>query len=362
MKINGSKKQRGAVMPFVTIVLPLLLFAAGWALDFGHVFVDKTRLQNALDATALSAAIAINMDVNKSTSAATSKGIETFNQFKAALGNNELAGLNGGSLVFEYSKTLVPFSPGTNPPAFVRVTSTNMLAVRPALLRILSAFSSNITVPAVATAGPVGQNCTLMPFFLCADMSPLDTDCSDGACYGYTLGQIYFLDMAGKNNYTAGNFGLLNLTGNGANQIKQDLQGNAVNTCQNPGLNTQTGLTWGPVRDGINYRIDTLDTNHNDYFTTTAYTDYVAAGGNYSRVIAVPFGDCTSMKTGNATLPKVGTGCVFITQHAAQGTPQTVDIQFIGSCQQNGAWNPNNPVLNGPYKIVLYKSPGSVDS
>jgi len=331
-------------------------------LDFGHTFVNKTRLQNVLDATALSAAIAINKDVMKNTAAATTKGIETFNQFKAASGNNELAGLNGGALVFEYSRTLVPFTAGTNPPAFVRVTSTNMLKVTPVLIRILNQFSNDIPVPAVATAGPVGQNCTVMPFLLCADMTPLDTNCSDGACYGYTLGQIYYLVMGGKNNYSAGNFGLLNLTGNGANQIKQDLEGKAVNACPNNNLNTETGVAWGPVRDGINYRIDTLDTNHNDYSTSTAYADYLAAGGNYSRVMAVPIGDCTGMKTGNATLPEVGTGCVFITQHAAQGTPQTVDVQFIGSCQQNGVWNPNNPVLNGPYKIVLYKSPGSGDS
>ena len=60
MTIKGLKKQRGVVIVLVAVVLPVLLFAMGWALDFGHVFVNKTRLQNALDATALSAAIAIS--------------------------------------------------------------------------------------------------------------------------------------------------------------------------------------------------------------------------------------------------------------------------------------------------------------
>ena len=109
MKINCSKKQRGAIVPAVVIALPILLLAAGWALDFGHTFVNKTRLQNALDATALSAAITINRNIKNGTGPATDAGIATFDQFIAASGNNELAGLNGDGLVFEYSRTLKPW-------------------------------------------------------------------------------------------------------------------------------------------------------------------------------------------------------------------------------------------------------------
>ena len=184
MKIYCSKKQRGVIVPLVVIALPVLLLAAGWALDFGHTFVNKTRLQNALDATALSAAIAINKDVTKNTTNARNAGIATFNQFKASSGNNEMSGLNGGALVFDYSRTLKPwvsFNPtATDPFAFVRVTSTNMLNVTPVLIRILNQFSNNIPVPAIATAGPVGQNCSLTPFVMCAMMNPtVDKNCND---------------------------------------------------------------------------------------------------------------------------------------------------------------------------------------
>ena len=81
MKINCPKKQRGAIVPAVVIALPVLLLAAGWALDFGHTFVNKTRLQNALDATALSAAIALIRMSKKTQGAATDAGRETFDQF-----------------------------------------------------------------------------------------------------------------------------------------------------------------------------------------------------------------------------------------------------------------------------------------
>ncbi|MDD2659477.1 MAG: pilus assembly protein [Methylococcales bacterium] len=383
MRINFSRKQRGVIAPLVVIALPVLLLAAGWALDFGHVFVNKTRLQNALDATALSAAIVINQDPNKSTTNATSAGIATFNLFKAAAGNAELAGLNAGSLVFEYSKTLNPwgtFNAATDAFAFVRVTSTNMLNVTPVLIRISNLFTNNIPVPAIATAGPVGNNCELMPFLLCADMTK-----PSGTYFGYVENATYALIQencqgTGKNQtcqLTAGNYGLLDLLGNqGGGDIRSDLEGKAVNACPynyKLPLNTKPGQTWGPVSQGIDYRIDTLDTNHNDYPATVTYPPALAVTsnvyaqyqptGNGQRVIAVPIGDCSTLsKSGNADLTQVGTGCLFINEHASGSSIKAVTATFIKSCEVPGVWNPNNAVLNGPYKIVLFKSPGSGDS
>lgn len=99
MQMKYSQHQRGTVAVIVAMTLPILLVAMGWALDFGHVFVNKTRLQNALDATALSAAIAVNGDITHNVAAATAKGKTTFILFKDAEGNAELKTLNEGSLV-----------------------------------------------------------------------------------------------------------------------------------------------------------------------------------------------------------------------------------------------------------------------
>jgi Flp pilus assembly protein TadG len=363
MKIKGSRKQRGAVVVLVTMVLPVLLLAAGFALDFGHVFVNKTRLQNALDATALSAAIAINSDVTKNTAAATTKGIATFNLFKAASGNDELAALNPGSLVFEYSKTFKPFAPGTAPPAFVKVTSTSMLLITPVLIRISNQLSGDISIPAIATAGPVGQNCSLVPFALCADM-PVDTDCSDGKCYGYTIGKITSSALTTGSTSSAKEFTLLNLDGSqGGKDIRELLQG-TTNVClQSNTLDTKPGWTAGNVKQGIvdRFNSDTQTVQYtNSSYNPSAYTRYQTSGlGNNRRVMAVPIGNCNGGSSAKI-INKVGTGCVFLTQLPPSG--KQVYFEFIGSCQQNGVWDPNNPVLNGPYKIVLFKSPGSGDS
>ncbi|MEY3289378.1 MAG: hypothetical protein RLZZ419_1620 [Pseudomonadota bacterium] len=388
MQIKYSRHQRGVVAVLAVMLMPLLLVVMGLALDFGHVFVNKTRLQNALDATALSAAIAVNGDVTHDVATATAKGKTTFNLFKTAIGNAELKTLNEGSLNFEYSNTLNPwgvFNPATDNFAFVRVTSTDMLNVTPVLIKIFSQFNKNIPVPAVATAGPAGTGyCNIMPFFLCATIG---APCNDNECYGYIKGEIRSLGQLSSSKYNAGNYGLLQSTmGNGANQIKLDLQGRAVSSCSQ-NRQSQTGIATGPVTAGLNYRIDTLDINHNDYLTqtiydslskqdikalinpsitSTAYSQYKAANvyntNVMPRVIPVAFADCSGMKNGNnPVVPLIGNGCVFITQHVI-GSPETVYVEYIKSCQQSGIFDPNHATLSGGYKIVLFKSPDSGDS
>ena len=405
MQIKYSRHQRGVVTVLVAITLPILLFIIGMAVDFGHVFVNKTRLQNALDASALSAAIAINADVTHNVAAATAKGIETFNLFKATTGNTELANLNLASSNFEYSKTLYPwgtFNPATDNFAFVRVTSTNMLNVTPFLIRIFR--PNDIAIPAIATAGPVGNNCSMSPFVLCAMMTPsVDSNCNDDTikidnssgtalavmgqdgindCYGYNIGSIRSLVIAcngntnncGPNSLESGNFNLLNLDGSqGGKDIRDTLQ-STTNIClQGDTLNTKPGWTWGNVKKGIEIRFNS-DTQTTPYsiaqtYSPSPYIQYETGGlGNNKRVLSVPIANCSGLQNGNSTIPSIKvngqpvSACVFLTEQAIQ-SPKSVNAEFTGkSCNVNGAWSPNNAVLNGPYTIVLFKSPGSSDS
>ena len=45
--------QKGAVLVFLALMLPILVFFAGMAVDFGRAYLHKSRLQNAADAAAL---------------------------------------------------------------------------------------------------------------------------------------------------------------------------------------------------------------------------------------------------------------------------------------------------------------------
>ncbi len=384
MKINCSKKQRGVVVVIVTIALPILLLVMGWALDFGHVFVNKTRLQNALDATALSAAIAINSDINKDKAAATIKGKDTFNKFIAVSGNDELVGLNAGNLVFDYSKTLNPwgtFDPVTDKFAYVRVTSTGMLNVTPVLIKVTNRFTNDLPIPAIATAGPVGNSCDLVPLVICPQPGT-PTGCNEAGCNGIPFHTKVCLkggtDAAKEgtcqdSSLPTGNFGLLRFDGFAGGADIRDLLAGTVNVCTN-NPTWENGNKVGPVSQGIKTRFeaDLVQTEYKGTFPVGGYhpqyvTDTkaqlaktpVPAGTANKRVMAVPVVEDCSVSPVNI----IAASCFLMTEIPTHtGTANEVIGELTAACPSPGAFNPINPVLFGPYKIVLFKSPGSLDS
>jgi hypothetical protein len=57
--VSGRRRQRGIAMVLFSVGLVVIMAMAGLALDMGHAYVNKTRLQNAIDAAALSGASAL---------------------------------------------------------------------------------------------------------------------------------------------------------------------------------------------------------------------------------------------------------------------------------------------------------------
>jgi Flp pilus assembly protein TadG len=366
MKVYSTKRQDGIVALVVALTLPVLLVFAGLALDFGHVFVNKTRLQNALDATALSAAITLNADRERRAAPATAQGRATiagratFDNFKASLGNEELATLSSGGLGFEYFFSLQPpiAADSTHPPAMVKVTSSNSLLVTPILIRIFNAFSTDIAVNAASTAGAVGQNKNLVPLVLCAGTSNalVDTNCTDdGFCYGYTtnppdttmslnspvLAPTPIPCTAGTCSFTV----LQTITGD-----PQSLQGATDVGSMNGTLSVLTGVMPATVASDLNTRFSSdSDSVSPDYSTYK-----ITGTGNGKRIMAVPVAQCLNSAT--PLILQVGVTCVFL--RSLPITTTNIPIQITGEfCLQNGDLDPGNPVLNGSYQIVLLKSP-----
>jgi Flp pilus assembly protein TadG len=384
MKINCAKKQRGAIVPAVVIAMPILLLVMGWALDFGHVFVNKTRLQNALDATALSAATVINKDIKNGTGPATAAGKVTFDQFIAGSGNNELNELKSDDLVFEYSRTLNPwgtFDPATDSFAYVRVTSTNMLNLTPVLIQVTNQFTDDLPIPAISTAGPVGNNCELVPLVICPKAGA-PTGCDEYGCNGIPYHTRVCLKggtEAAKDgtcqdpSLPTGNFGLLRFDGfSGGDDIKKLLAG-TVNTCANTAT-WENGNKVGPVSQGIETRFEN-DLVQTEYKSTMPAGGYqpqynaetnaqlakipVPDGKANNRIVAVPVvEDCSS-----TPVKIVAASCFLMTEKPTHtGTANEIIGELTGTCPGPGTFDPINPVLFGPYKIVLFKSEGSSDS
>jgi hypothetical protein len=390
--------QQGAVLPLMAIAMLVLIGMSGLALDLAHGYLDKTRLQNALDAAALSGAKVLNE--GGTTVEAEDAAVATYNFHLE--GDLARAGLTP---VIAFSETLDPFSPGATEPdaRYIRARLAN-LPYTVWLARVLPGIGDQMSVGGSAVAGPspplgtgpAGEVCDIAPIMVCGD--PADTDCSDGACFGYTMGsqeEIVLKTHSGNSNdweVGPGNFQLIQLDcGPGGACVREELAG-GYSGCASTGesVTTKPGDTVGPTAQGFNTRFniyqgagmnpddyppDTVtysapDFWHNDYATRPADVTPLSDGGTGvpgRRILAVPFGECTGTTNGQGQVPVLGFGCFFMTQPTSHtGNTQEIYGQLIESCEANGtiAESPPAPGAGGPilYKIILYKDPDSRDS
>jgi len=422
----GPGRQRGAVIVLVAVGIAALILCAALALEVGHTTLNKTRLQNSVDAAALAAAKAL--DNTGDTTLATAEALQAFGSNASAAGNSELnTSYAGGSgdiqVTVEYSSTLPPFTPGSITGPYVRVTATGFTL--PAWLATVGGITEK-TVAATAVAGPrtltVGSTvCNIAPMMVCG---------TPGArtLWGYTLNSPQVLKKStpgGQSQVGPGNFQLIQLGGSGAAIVRENMAG-SYSTCLAGGttIQTQTGNEAGPVAQGLNTRfgqytgpmngqqgtyppdvivdgqappLDAVPRNgdpaqgYDVYQGSTQitasnidqlynYQDYTADVANPSkydyqpiqdggtgafnrRTLAVPVGNCTGTTNGQGSVPLLGFACFFLLQPAQQkGNDSYVYGQFIQGCEVNGTPGPSPVAGNGPHIIQLYRNPGSTDS
>jgi Flp pilus assembly protein TadG len=257
-RLTSRESQRGAVAVLVVVAMAALLLTAGLALDTGHAFLNKTRLQNTVDAAALAAAK--TLDETGNTALATAEAIQAFGNNASAAGNRELSnayasGTGSIQVVVEYSSTLPPFAPGAPEGPYVRVRATGY--VLPAWLAQVGGILQK-TVAASAVAGPrtlnVGSTvCNLAPMMVCGDPAA-------GAAgnWGYPVNSPQVLKKStagGQSAVGPGNFQLIQLGGSGAAIVRENMAG-SYSACITSGstIQTQTGNEAGPVTQGLNTR------------------------------------------------------------------------------------------------------------
>ena len=389
-----NKNQRGAVVVILAAGMAALLAVAGLALDGGNLFLNKSKLQNAIDASALSAGAALN-NVGGNYQKARDSAIARFKTVIATPGNEALLDAynrNEISLTVSTSPTLSPFT-GSNADDdwYVRVAASAM-QLDSFFLRVIGI--DTLSVPATAVAGrtPVGvvdpgggddvnPICGVVPMMVCGDPAQVPSEGSDDY-WGYSPGDTQVLKAAAQCQNTndpecvepavgAGNFQLIQLSdadGNplsGGAGIREALAGSGdscINAVQGEQITTQTGNEVGPVAQGLNTRFGIYNGPMNnssaeypgDYVSGQPrgsemdYADYRAGydtdtktsclgcytdGEDYRRIVAVPIGDCTESVNGKGEIPLLDMGCFFITRKAQQkGNESEVYGQFVADC------------------------------
>ena len=402
--IPSRHRQQGAIVVVTAIALVALIGISGLALDMGHVFVNKTRLQNTVDAVALAAAK--ELDVTGSVAAADAVANAVFQANVGAAGNGELATALGGglTLVTEYSDTLYPFVPGGVDPQYVRARVDD-LTLGSWLIQILGIDSKAVSARAVAGPSPTLEHvCSIAPMMVCGD------EAAGPPFFGYTDEGVEVLKTSsgsgGNWELGPGNFQLIRLEdASGGADIREAMAGSyeaCVSTSDD--VETEPGNTVGPVVQGINtrlgiykgpysshtpasspYKPDLVITQNTvpivEGVTTAAdlnfnFEDYQADlaacsasdscepyGLPERRILPVPIGRCDGTTSGQGTVPLLGFACFFLLQETVQqGNEAKVYGQFVEDCKVKGVPGPNPNNGPGPYVIQLYEDESTPDS
>jgi hypothetical protein len=263
--------QRGAVMVLIVVALASMLLMSALALDGGHMMLNKARLQNAVDAAALSGAKTLSqvMGSGNASSQARDAALNTLSLNANASGNGELAaaiaaagGVGAFAQVELATNVEGPFIfPGPVDARFVRVTVADY-SLPGFFWGFAQAFGAgnlaDKAVAAIATAGPSQTApCELTPLLVCGDPNQYRPE--DDMFWGYRFGDLEVLKSAAGNAPAIGpgNFQLLRLDEmSGARDVREALAG-GINHCLTPGepVETEPGNTVGPVAQGLNTRL-----------------------------------------------------------------------------------------------------------
>jgi hypothetical protein len=408
-RLQHPARQRGIVSVLVVIGLVAMLGMVGLALDGGHGMLNKSRLQNTVDAAALASAKVLDLS-DGDTTLARDEAMAMFGDNAAESGNGEIAAAMGGGLTVtvQFSNTLDPFVPGTTPAQYVRVTATG-LNLPGWFIPVMGVTEKRVGASAVAGPSPtLAVVCNLAPMMACGDPAAADD------FYGYAPGEVTVLKTSANGGdfpVGPGNFQLVRLDGaQGGDDIREGLAG-TYDACLNLNeevIPTEPGNTIGPVAQGLNTRLGIyngpLAQNREDYpsdlvrdqISPLTYEDgvilyqgqpisasnplpwdyqrylsdmmnppswnfYDSDGRALRRVLRLPVGDCDGTVNGAGEVPLLGVLCFFLLQEVTQqGSEAEVFGQFMGAddtCSVSGKPGPEPVTGPGPYRIQLYKDP-----
>jgi hypothetical protein len=410
------RQQRGIVSVLAAVGLVAMIAMIGLALDGGHGMLTQSRLQNVVDAAALSAAKVLD-DSQGDESLARQEALDMLTDNALESGHGEIAdAINAAQLgiTVEFSETLDPFMPGTTPAQYVRVIA-NGLSLPSWFIQVLGFNEKRVGASAVAGPSPtLAIVCDVAPMMACGDPAATDD------FWGYAPGDVTVLKTSANGGdfpVGPGNFQLVRLDGaRGGADIRSGLAGtyDACMTVDGENIATEPGNTIGPVAQGLNTRLgihrgpmsqdvslypsdlvrdqispltyeesadgnervvyyqgqpigpdNTLPWDYQYYMDemtdSSSWNFYDEDGVALRRVLRLPVGDCDGTTNGAGDVPLLGVLCFFLLQEVStNGSEAEVFGQFMGAddaCSVSGIPGPEPRTGPGPYRIQLYKDP-----
>ena len=405
-RLSTYTKNQGMVAIMLVVGLTTLLSMVGMAVDFGHAYLNKTRLQNLADSLALSGAKILND--TRSVSQADTVISSLFDININNPGSAELKEkLTFNDLSIEYSDQLYPFQSSAADPRYLRIT-INSVKLQSWFIRLLG--FSEIPLSATSVAGPSttlsSLVCDTSPILLCGD-SNYPPSVNSNNYWGYVPGAVQLLKAGGNADSCLGpgNYQLVSIgdSNSGASEVREVLAGN-YGSCVDfgSGIETKPGNSVGPSYQGINTRFGEYKgamSKRQDEFPPDAVTtgvtsalnldenscqggqvmnldfswqDYKQAVSNSQfnypppvgvigrRVLKVPIGDCgqAGVINGRTQIPYLGLGCFFLLKKI-DNKDKNLYGEFIEECMQDGTVGPQRESYSGPYKIILHENPVS---
>jgi Flp pilus assembly protein TadG len=229
-----GQREGGAAAILVAITMFVLLGFAGLVLDLGHLYVNKTELQNAADACALAAANELVCD--DSTGACNAAFLQNAEAAGIFVASRNMTDFQGSAVAItaddiRFSKQLAgPYltrAEGANTGSKFAKCNTARTGIAPWFMQMLgNATANSVGAAAVATLAPGQTACNSSPIGVCAkDLT--------GEPYGYTVGEWItsnFNNGAGGNASLDGNFRWVDFTPNagGTNEVRDQLLGTST--------------------------------------------------------------------------------------------------------------------------------------
>lgn len=393
--VGIRSRQKGVVAIITALSLVVLVGFVGLALDLGHLYVNKTELQNAADACALAAASKLTCDPSAgSCPSSILEEAEATGIFVSQKNKKDFQGETVSVVPDDvrFSKYLGPNSTYktrllADADSRYAMCIVRATGITPWFMSVLGIGEQAVSAMAVATLAPSKTFCAALPIGICRKPG------SPAPNFGYTVGEWIgstFNSGANSDESLAGNFRWVDFTisAGGNSEIRDQLAGSSAvcglgvgDDIRQPGTqqgaksayNTRFGLyppsgTYSPENappDPTGYAYPSKGTPaigvgvsaYSDYvtrrdanmpFVSNEYAPTGAAGnipgqplqasdhakyGADRRLAGVPIIDCDS---GNE-VPILGMGCVLMLNPMSNGATGTIYLEYRGASNAPGS-------------------------